>query len=64
MSYLLVTDLIVTRGSAAWHWRQDLLRSIGRSILHSPLVKEDLDDLWNAVWKANGRRDYQRPKTQ
>lgn len=60
LSYLKFTDLLVTRGNAGWHWRQQLIRSLGPPFMELPLVQEDLDDLWRGVWMADGRTNYRR----
>lgn len=60
MSYLSLTDLLITRGGVGRCWRKDLLASLGAALSARPLVPGDLDDLWSAVWKAQDREYYSR----
>lgn len=60
MSYMKVTDLIVTRGTAAWLWRQELVRSVDMGDADAMLDRRDLDRLWASVWKDAKDRDYRR----
>lgn len=60
LTYLKFTDLIVTRGGTGWQWRQELIRSVGPALTQASLVREDLDDLWCAVWRLKDREHYMR----
>lgn len=60
MSYLKITDLIVTRGKVAWRWRQELLEAVQLAPPDYALDFNELDRLWSAVWHAKGDRRYDR----
>jgi hypothetical protein len=62
-SYVRPAQLIITRHSSAWPWRQRILEMAGLSAgpKQPPMLdKDQLDRLWSAVWRAAGERRYER----
>ena len=60
MSYVAITDLIVTRGSVAWGWRQQLFGAIQLAQADYTLDEQELDRLWATVWGQGKERGYDR----
>ena len=60
MSYISITDLIVTRGRVAWNWRQELIKAAQLAKSDYVLDANELDRLWSSVWAKGKNREYER----
>ena len=60
MSYVAITDLIVTRGRVAWRWRQLLVKAAQLASAECTLDARELDRLWSSVWAKGKDREYER----
>jgi hypothetical protein len=63
VSYVSVTDLLITRGRVAWGWRQQLLGAVELASPDYILDHPELDRLWTAVWREDKARGYERVAT-